>query len=207
MKTGGQWRSLPEKYGRWNSVFKRFSAWSNKGVWEKLFEYFKQDPDMEYVMIDATIVRAHACAAGHGTQEIQGLGRSKGGFTTKIHAAVDALGNPLNFIITAGERHDITQAEALIEGLSGAIVIADRGYDSEAFRAKIEQQNCVPVIPSRSNRKKIILYDKHIYKERNLVECFFSRIKHYRRIFSRFDKMLRNYQSFLHFAAALVWLR
>lgn len=207
MKTGGQWRSLPERYGHCNSVFKRFCAWSNKGVWKKIFEYFKQDPDMEYVMIDATIVRAHACAAGYGAQESQGLGRSKGGFTTKIHTAGDALGNPLNFIITAGEKHDITQAEALIEGISGSIIIADRGYDSEAFRAKIEQQNCISVIPSRSNRKKLFLHDKHIYKERNFVECFFSRIKHYRRILYRFDKILRNYQAFLDFAGALVWLR
>ena len=113
-RTGAQWRELPEKYGHWNSVFKRFNAWSRKKIWDDLFGFCIQDPDLEYYMIDATIVRAHQCAAGYGNQEEEGLGRSKGGFTTKIHAAVDALGNPLKFIITPGQRSDVTQAEELI---------------------------------------------------------------------------------------------
>jgi transposase len=107
-RTGAQWRELPEEYGKWNSIFKRFNSWSNNNVWNGLLEHCIQDPDLEYVKIDATIIRAHACAAGYrkGDQEIEGLGRSKGGFTTKIHAKVDALGNVLKIIITPGNRYE-----------------------------------------------------------------------------------------------------
>ena len=136
-RTGAQWRELNEKHGKWNSVFSRFNSWSKKGIWTRLFEFCSSDADLEYVMIDATIVRAHACAAGYGDQEEQGLGRSKGGFTSKIHAKVDALGNPLKFIITPGQRNDVTQAKALIEGVSNAHVIADKGYACKEVRSQI----------------------------------------------------------------------
>ena len=202
-RTGAQWRELPENYGLWNSVYRRFNTWSKKNVWNGLFAFCVQDPDLEYLMIDTTIVRAHPCSSGYG----QGLGRSKGGFTTKIHVKVDALGNPLKFIITAGQRGDITQAEELVGMTSNSYVLADRAYDSDTLRTKLNNQNCIPIIPGKSNRKTPIFYDKHIYKERHLVECFFSKIKNFRRIFSRFDKSLRNFNAFLSFVGALVWLR
>jgi len=207
VRTGAQWRELPEKYGSWNSTFKRFDAWSKKGIWNRLFEFCVDDPDLEYLMIDATIVRAHACAAGRGNQMDEGLGRSMGGFTTKIHAKVDSLGNPLKFIITAGQIADVTQAEVLLGQASESYVLGDKGYDSDDFRNKIKNQKCVPVIPFRCNRKQVLEYDKHIYKERNLIECFFSKIKQFRRIFSRFDKSANNYLAFLAFVGACVWLR
>jgi transposase len=206
-RTGAQWRELPDKYGKWNSIFSRFNDWSKKQVWAKLLEFCKDDPDLEFIMIDSTIVRAHACAAGYGDQEEQGLGRSRGGFTSKIHAKVDALGNPLKIIITPGQRNDITQAKNLIAGDKNASILGDKGYDSKEFRDQIKEQNCVDVIPSRENSKDPVEYDKHIYKERHAVECFFSKIKYFRRVFSRFDKSARNFASFLSFVGALVWLR
>jgi transposase len=206
-RTGAQWRELPKKYGAWNSVFKRFNSWSKKGVWGKLFEFCANDQDLEYLMIDATIVRAHACAAGYGDQAKEGLGRSPGGFTTKIHAKVDALGNPLKFIVTPGQSSDFTKALELIGDANESYVIADRGYDSDYIRSQIYTKKCVPVIPGKSSRKVAIEYDKHIYKERNLVECFFSKIKYFRRVFSRFDKTIRNFTAFLFFVGAILWLR
>ncbi len=207
MRTGAQWRELPERYGAWNSVYKRFDAWSKKGVWEKLFAFCIHDPDQEYLSVDATIVRAHPCAAGHGKQAEEGLGRSKGGFATKVHAKVDALGNPLKFIITPGQVADITQGEELIKGDSESHIIGDMGYDSDPFRRQIRAQNCCPVIPGKSNRTQVVEYDKHVYKERSVIECFFSKIKQYRLIFSRFDKKLRNYRAFLLFVGTCIWLR
>ena len=158
-------------------------------------------------MIDATIVRAHACSAGYGEQKIEGLGRSKGGFTSKIHAKVDALGNPLQFIITPGQTSDITQAKYLLKGVFNSQVIADKAYGSAEVRNQIEQQNCEDVIPSKSNSLKPVVYDRHIYKERHAIECFFSKIKYFRRIFSRFDKSVRNFTAFLSFVGACIWLR
>lgn len=159
-------------------------------------------------IIDGTIVRAHACSAGYKKNSggKEALGRSKGGFTTKIHALVDGLGNPLKFILTAGQRNDITQAEALTENVTNSTVIADKGYDSNAFIANLESKGCTVVIPPKRNRKVQRDYDKYLYKERHLVECFFGKIKHFRRIFSRFDKTSTVFMGFLNFVGALIWL-
>jgi transposase len=176
-----------------------------------MHQHFIDDPDMENFMIDSTIVRAHSCAAGalkkSGGQKAQALGRSKGGFSTKIHIAVDALGNPLRFILTPGQVHDITQAQALTKGFSFQYGLADKGYDSNAFVQSITDSGATAVIPPRSNRKEPREYDQYRYRERHLVECFINKIKHFRRIFSRFEKLGRSYLGFLGFVASLIWLR
>jgi transposase len=208
-RAGCSWRLLPESYGSWRSLHKRFKQWSERNIWKQLFEQSKIDPDFEYVMIDSTIVRAHACAAGYGknSQEKEALGRSKGGFTTKIHAVVDALGNPLEFSLTSGQRHDITQADFLTKDLKGDFLLADKGYDSNAFIKNITQKGFISVIPSRKNRKQPRNYDDFLYQDRSRIECFFSKIKHFRRIFSRFDKCANSFLSFVYFVGMLIWLR
>ena len=140
------------------------------------------------------------------TPEAEALGRSRGGFTTKLHAAVDALGNPLGFILTPGQRADITQAEALVEPYEVDAVIADKGYDSDAFVRFIESREAEVVIPPKRNRKVKRSYDANLYADRNKVERFFGRIKHYRRIATRYEKTARNYLSMVYLASAMVWL-
>lgn len=134
-------------------------------------------------------------------------GRSRGGFSTKIHALTDALGNPLNFVLTGGQAADIPQAEALLPDEPIAAVVADKGYDAKAFVATVSARGAAAVIPPRKTRQQPREYDRHIYKERHRIECFFGKIKPYRRIFSRFEKTARNYMGFLRFVATLVWLR
>ena len=208
-RSGCQWRLLPDEYGNWRAVHLRFKSWSDKGVWAPLLTYTQKNPDTEMMMIDATIVRAHACASGYGkgSQAQESLGRSKGGFTTKIHALVDGLGNPLKFILTPGQRNDITQAEELTTDIGNTVLLADKGYDCNAFVDRLKSQSCIPVIPPRSNRKAPRDYDKHLYKERHLIECFFGKIKNFRRVFSRFDKTATAYMAFLNFTGTLIWLR
>ena len=140
----------------------------------------------------------------HGAQS---LGRSRGGFSTKIHLATDALGNALRFILTGGERNDITQAEALVKDLCAEYVIADKGYDSEAFVLHLKGRDSQAVIPSRTNHKVQREIDTHLYKERHLIENQIGKLKHFRRVFSRFDKLAKNYLSFIYFASSVVWLR
>jgi len=208
-RTGCQWRLLPFYYGHWRAIHRRFFRWAKRGIWDRLLESTKIDPDLEAVMIDATIIRAHACAAGYGkdSQKEEALGRCVGGFSTKINAMVDALGNPLKFILSPGQQHDIKAALHLIEGIIEAYVLADKGYDDDNLIKAIAAQRCKAVIPPRKNRKDLREYDKDIYKERHLIECFFGKIKNFRRIFSRFDKTARAYMGFLNVAATFIWLK
>lgn len=137
----------------------------------------------------------------------EAIGRSRGGPSTKINAVVDAHGNPLRFILTAGNVHDSKQSEALIEGFDFDKLLADKGYDSDRFRAVISAAGAEAVIPSIASRSQPIPYDKHTYKERNLVERFFCRIKQFRRIATRYEKTATSFASMLYLGAAMVWLR
>jgi len=117
------------------------------------------------------------------------------------------LGNPLRILLTAGQAHEAPRAKALLESYEAEFVMADKAYDAEAILLTVAQMGAEPVIPPKSNRKEQREYDEELYKERHLVECFIGKLKQYRRCFSRFDKLARNYLSFLHFASTLIWLR
>ncbi len=137
----------------------------------------------------------------------QALGRSRGGFSTKVHALTDALGYPIKFILTGGHESDIGQAENLLTGVHAGALLADKGYDADVLLETLRESNIDAVIPPKANRTVQRPCDWHLYKERHLIECFFGKIKHYRRIFSRYEKLAVNYLSFLSFVGALIWLR
>lgn len=136
----------------------------------------------------------------------QALGRSRGGFGTKVHIAVDALGNPVRVILTGGQVADVTQGAALVAGIKAEHVIADKGYDSNELVGEIEASGAKAVIPPRSNRKEKRKYDKHLYKDRNLVERFINRVKQCRRIATRYEKTARNYMAFWQLASIIILL-
>ena len=144
---------------------------------------------------------------GKGGQGTEALGRSRGGFSTKIHIAVDALGNPVEFVLTAGQEADVTQAEPLIEGNQADAYILDKAYDSDAVVAAAKRQGAEAVIPSKKNRRIPRDYDKHLYKERKKVEWFINLIKQYRRVATRYEKTARNFLGFVHVASIMVLLR
>ena len=143
----------------------------------------------------------------NGTADEQALGRSRGGFSTKLHVIVDGLGNPLRIQLTAGQCHDSPHAATLLEGLRFERVIADRGYAGQAVLDLVVQAGAEVVIPPHPRSKQPREYDRWWYRERHLVECFFNKIKHFRRVFSRFDKLARRYLGFVQFTSVLIWLR
>ena len=127
--------------------------------------------------------------------------------STKINTVVDALGNPLRFILTGGQVHDSKQSEALIEGFDFDKLLADKGYDSDRFRARIDAAQAEAVIPSIGSRSQTIPYDRDVYKERNIVERFFCKIKHFRRIATRYEKTALSFLSMLSVVGGMIWLR
>ncbi len=116
------------------------------------------------------------------------------------------MGNPLRLILTQGQASEYGQAEALIDSFQAGYVLADKGYDSNSFMAKIESLGAVPVVPPRGNRLVKRAYDKVLYRERNLVERLFQKLKAYRRIATRYERLATHYHSMLYLAAAVIWL-
>ena len=143
----------------------------------------------------------------NGGQAEQALGRSRGGFSTKIHVTVDGLGNPLRLALTAGQRHDILMAHDLVVDLDFDALIADRSYGAQAFVEALVANGIEVVIPPKANAKQPREYDTWRYRERHLIECFIGKIKHFRRVFSRFDKLARRFLGFLQLTCTLIWLR
>jgi len=135
------------------------------------------------------------------------MGRSKGGLSTKIHSLVDALGNPLAFLLTPGQAHDLEGADVLLPQMQANTLLADKAFDADQRVIEpLLAAGKTPVIPSKSNRKVPRILDKELYKARHLVENFYCKIKQYRAIATRYDKTARNFLAAIHLAAAVIWL-
>ncbi|MFE8647284.1 IS5 family transposase [Sphingomonas sp. NCPPB 2930] len=147
------------------------------------------------------------CKRGGGGPHTQAIGRSRGGLSTKIHATVDALGNPTGFHLTPGQAHDLEGADALLADTPAQTVIADKAYDAQArLVAPLLERGKSVVIPSRATNKHPREHDRHLYKARHLIENFFARLKQYRAIATRYDKTARNFLGAIHLAACMAWL-
>src|SRR4026208_2029978 len=158
---------------------------------------------------DSTHVKAHRCAGGgKGGASEQAIGITKGGRNMKIHGLVDKLCRPWVLILTPGNTADCTVGPACVSLLDGiAELLGDKAYDSDSFRKSLRKDGIKPVIPGRSNRKKRIRHDKQAYKDRNVIERCYCRLKDFRRIATRYDKLARNYFSALcRVAAVAFWL-
>jgi putative transposase len=127
--------------------------------------------------------------------------------STKIHAAGDALGPPVRLIGSAGQRNDITFAHDLVEGFDAEATIADKGYDAGHLIEKLAEIGSEVVIPPKRNRRVQRPYDAELYKERNLIERFFNKLKQFRRVATRYDKLLVNFMGFVKLAAIAIWIR
>ncbi len=136
------------------------------------------------------------------------MGRSRGGLTTKIHAVVNERGLPLRFHLTPGQAHDAPVCRILLKGLQpGQVVLADKAYDADWIREMIWEQGASACIPSKSNRKIPKLLDRELYKQRNLVERFFGRLKKsFRSIATRYEKYSTNFMAMIKLATTRLWI-
>ncbi|MBA4752572.1 MAG: IS5 family transposase [Sphingopyxis sp.] len=210
LKCGGRWQDCPSEYGPSTTVYNRWNRWSHRGIWARILAALTEEGWIaETAQIDSSYIKAHRCAGGgKGGPRANAIGISRGGRTTKIHALVDVLGRPLRLALTPGNTSDIKGADLLVDATAGMKrVIADRGYDANHLRSKLRDQGTIPVIPGRRNRKRPIQYDERRYRDRWLVEAMFCRLKDFRRVATRYDKLARNYQSAVALAAAIAfWL-
>jgi transposase len=174
------------------------------GVWERLVQAVADKPDRPSVMVDATVVRAHP----KGDQAAAGLGRSRGGFSIKLHLLVDALGTPLTCIVTSGATGHNPPAIPLLAGPRAREVIADRSDDADATIRSIEQElHATATIPPTSRRVQPRPCDDAASKERHLVERFIGNLTYFRRVFPRFDKYAHRCLAFVHVASTVIWLK
>ncbi|WP_374116253.1 IS5 family transposase [Streptomyces sp. CoH27] len=234
-RTGTAWRDVPERYGPWATLHTRFRRWAADGTFERMLKAAQAQADAVgdvdwLVSVDSTIVRAHQHAAGarKGGLRSPGLGRSRGGLTSKIHFACDAFGRPLAFTVTGGNTNDCTQFTAVMEAIRvprigpgrprvrPAHVLGDKGYSSKAIRTWLRRRGIGHTIPERTDQVRNRLrrgsrggrppaFDKQLYKRRNVVERCFNRLKQWRGIATRYDKTAESYQAAVTLASLLMW--
>jgi transposase len=136
------------------------------------------------------------------------MGRSRGGLTTKIHAVVDAEGRPIALDLTAGQKHDSQMSLPMLDAMKqGTIVLADKAYDTNALRAAADQKRAWANIPAKANRKESFAFSGWLYRQRNMVERFFNKLKQFRGIATRYDKNPLNFLAAIKIVATRIWIK
>lgn len=228
LRTGAPWRDLPERFGPWSTVWSRFRRWTAEGVWQGVLAELQRAGEAEGRLdwsthfVDGTIVRAHQHAAGAiSGQEHEALGRSRGGFSTKIHLRAEGGGKPIAFLLSGGERHESLYLGPLLDlgrvrrtsagrpKSRPAAVVGDKGYSYPSVRRVLVRRGIRAVIPRRSDQRpqdRRHRFDAVLYRARNRVERLVGRLKQSRRIATRFEKRALHYLAMLTLAAVLLWL-
>jgi transposase len=195
LSEGCTWRGIDQPDIAWNTVYQYYRRWCRDGVWAQVWEQVapvrKPTPG---VYGDSTFIKVHRSGLNAaGGRDSQAIGKTKGGWNTKLHAAVDGHGTPVALILTGGEVADVSQAEELLEDVEATLAVLDKGYDSDPFRAWLLEREITPCIPPRSNRKEPRPYRKRSYRKRHLIENFFGHLKTFRRVATRYDKLAETF--------------
>ena len=205
LRTGAPWRDLPPDYGDWKNTHRRFCRWRDRGVWAMLLDAVIDDPDFEWLMIDASYIKAHPHSAGARGES--GRVPHERGLNSKLHLAVDSFGMPLRVIVTSGAVADCSQAMPLIEGIVAECLMADKAYDTNEIIAATSELGMNPVIPPKSNRREKREYDRALYKLRHLVENGFLEFKQWRGVATRYAKNSLSYLAICQIRAMLIWTK
>ena len=230
-RTGAPWRDLPLHYGPVGMVSSRFYRWRAAGVWDQILIALQSEADArgevdwDLHFVDATVIRAHQHAAGARRTRtvgdganVEALGRSQGGFSTKLHLRAEGGGKPIVAVLTGGERHEQIALDALLD--NGAIrrpgrgrprlrpwrMAGDKGYSSPTARNRLRRRHIRPVIPSKSNQRRQPRFDREAYRQRNRIERLINHLKQFRRIATRYEKRGISYLAMVMLGMILLWL-
>jgi len=203
LEHGCKWRALPERYGNWHTVYMRMSRWAKSGVLTQVFQRLQQDQliDLDVLGLDSTTVKVHPDGCG-ALRKLgpQAIGRSRGGLTTKIHIVAADARTAIIYALSPGQDHDAPHGRELLKKMGPPkkekkgkqlqlFLVADRAYEGNETRQLALALGYTPVIPPKSNRRDPWDYKTDIYKRRNEIERLFRRLKGYRRVFVRYDKL------------------
>ena len=210
LSSGAPWRDLPVHFGKWNSIYHKFRQWCAQKVFENILQALVANTEKYLlVQIDSTFCKVHQHAAGalkkYGNQAI---GVSRGGKTTKIHALVTENFQLIGLLLTGGQIHDSECATELLSRvkLDGKTVLGDKAFCSSHIRDFIRTQGGTVCIPDKANSRTLHDFDRELYKARNVVERFFLRIKNYRHIATRYDKLTICFLNFVLLSAIMLQL-
>lgn len=200
---------MPKHFGKWNSVYRFHLRWAKKGVFADLLaRHAEQYGNDGFKIIDASFVKVHQDACRHGqAPEERGLGKSKGGRNSKLNACVNRRGKALAILLRPGNEHESKCAREMLGVVTGIVVLGDRGFDDDTLREHIKAGGGVAIIPGKSNRKEQPFYIPEIGRQRRVVENFFARIKRYRRVNTRYDRLAETFMAFVNLAALADWIR
>ncbi|MEZ6105874.1 MAG: IS5 family transposase [Pirellulaceae bacterium] len=216
-RTGSPWRDLPPEFGKWKSVYGRFRRWTAEGLWGRIYRCLLKKLDRAKKIdrslwcVDGSVIRAHRCASGMNSQseendKFAALGRSRGGYATKIHVLCDGHGTLLGMTITGGQRNESTEFENLIDHCELSLhrvaarpdaIAGDKGYSSRAIRDRLAGLQIESVIAARSSETRNDNFNRDAYKRRNIVERLIGWLKESRRVATRYDKLACTYLAFV----------
>ena len=213
---GCKWRGLPVHFGKWHTVYTRMNRWAKRGVLERVFEYLQREQivriTLEAVSLDSTSVQVHPrWHRGVEKNGPQAIGKSRGGWTTKLHLVAADARTALTVALSPGQAHDAPAGRRLLRRLeperTGLPLLMDRAYEGDETRQLALELGFTPVVPPKRHRVTPWPYDRQLYRKRNEVERLFRRLKAFRRVFTRFDKLDALFLGFIHFALIVEALR
>jgi transposase len=196
---GCSWRAIDRPQARWNSVYQYFRRWCQRGTLQKVLTQFGPELAPGRHFVDSTHVKVHADGSNPaGGRASQAMGRTKGGLNTKIHVLVNVRSQAVVIALSAGNDADISLVEELTECLpEGSTLIGDKSYDSSTLRQTAANKGIRTCIPARTNRTTTVPFSATVYRRRHRVENFFQRIKRYRRVATRYDKLAETFLGFV----------